>query len=166
MPRKRVRKTSRGENDILCYKNNPEPNIFPSDDTLTTVPSRNIVNIQQSSFMSSPSTRSVFSPEEIRPYPKAAPRKTTIKSRKIKKSAIYTDTPEKEAARNEYEERQKRQKAKRIKKKIFEQPIGKKGKDKAKKKKANTPPSSEKEEFYCLVCLGPYTDSRPGEKWV
>ncbi|KAH9645944.1 hypothetical protein HF086_011406 [Spodoptera exigua] len=65
-------------------------------------------------------------------------------------------TPEKEAVRKEYEERQKRLKDKQVSK----------GKGKA-RKKANTPPaSSEEEEYYCLVCLEAFSDSRSGEKWV
>lgn len=113
----------------------------------------------------------MFSPEALRPYPKAPPRKIGTRGRKTKKSAIYTDTVEKKAIRKEYEERQKRWKNKQTKKKLLEPSTGKtnkgKGKGKAKKKKANTPPdSSEEEEYYCLLCLETYSASRPGESWV
>ncbi|KAG5876524.1 hypothetical protein JTB14_027357 [Gonioctena quinquepunctata] len=47
----------------------------------------------------------VFSPESVRPFPKAAPRKRG-NGRKTRKSAISTDTPEKEAIRVEYEEKE------------------------------------------------------------
>ncbi|KAG5893169.1 hypothetical protein JTB14_000429 [Gonioctena quinquepunctata] len=40
----------------------------------------------------------VFTPEAVRPLPKAPPRKS-YKGRKTRKSTIYTDTPEKEAIR-------------------------------------------------------------------
>ncbi|KAG5896732.1 hypothetical protein JTB14_014608 [Gonioctena quinquepunctata] len=40
----------------------------------------------------------VFTPEAVRPLPKAPPRKSN-KGRKTRKSTIYTDTPEKEAIR-------------------------------------------------------------------
>ncbi|XP_050507964.1 uncharacterized protein LOC126885437 [Diabrotica virgifera virgifera] len=118
---------------------------------------------------SEPSTskQSVFSPETLRPYPKAPPRKLGNRGRKTKKSAIYTDTPEKEAARKEYEERQKRLKNRRTKKKVLESSTGKviknKGKGKAKKMKINTP---SEEEYYCLICLEIYSVSRSGDSWI
>lgn len=82
----------------------------------------------------------MFSPEAIRPYPKAPPGKVGNRGRKIKKSAIYTDTPEKEAVRKEYEEGQKRLKNKQTKKKILESSTAntKKGKGKGKPKKKKT----------------------------
>ncbi|CAK1592532.1 unnamed protein product [Parnassius mnemosyne] len=60
----------------------------------------------QSNFQptaSSSTTPPVFSPEIIRPFPKALQRKT--KSSRTKKSTIYTDTPENETVRQEYEEK-------------------------------------------------------------
>lgn len=142
--------------------------VSPSYVTLTKPPKRSNVNVQQSSPKPSTSTQFVFSPEEVRPYPKAPPRKTAVRGRKTKRSAIYTDSPEKEAIRKEYEERQKRLKDKQVKKKVLELNTGKKnkGKGKGKKKKADTLVSSEDGDFYCLVCLEAYSDSRSGEKWV
>nr|XP_022911318.1 uncharacterized protein LOC111422344 [Onthophagus taurus] len=71
----------------------------------------------------------VFSPEIVRPFPKAPERKT--RGSRTKKSTIYTGTPEKEAIRQEYEEKEKRMKAKQVKKNLTEP----KGKRKAKKRK-------------------------------
>ncbi|KAI4463728.1 myb/sant-like dna-binding domain [Holotrichia oblita] len=49
-----------------------------------------------------------FSPEIIRPLPKALPRKTR-NTRKTRKSAIYTDNPEKNAIQEEYDAQKKKQ---------------------------------------------------------
>lgn len=112
-----------------------------------------------------PSTSTNFSPEEVRPFPKAPPRKTSNRGRKTRKSAIYTDTPEKEAIRNEYEEKERRMKAKQVTKKIAQRPIEKKAT--RNKKKSDTPPtSSDDEECYCLVCVAPFSESRPKESWI
>ncbi|KAL0895293.1 hypothetical protein ABMA27_011438 [Loxostege sticticalis] len=46
--------------------------------------------------------------EKIRPLPKAPPRKTNANCRRKRKSAVLTDTPEKEALRMEYEEKIKK----------------------------------------------------------
>lgn len=60
-----------------------------------------------------PSTSAeVFSPESVKPYPKAPPRLKTNKGRKTRKSTIYTDTREKEAIRRETEEKERKKKAK------------------------------------------------------
>ncbi|XP_030752233.1 uncharacterized protein LOC115879477 [Sitophilus oryzae] len=58
-----------------------------------------------------------FAPETVRPFPKAPPRKQENKGQKKRKSAIYTDTPEKEDIRAEYEEKKKRRK--KLLKKFF-----------------------------------------------
>ncbi|CAG9133859.1 unnamed protein product [Plutella xylostella] len=80
------------------------------------------ISVQQSSPKPSTSAQpmclrdnEVFSPEQIRPLPKAPPRKSK-KGRKLRKSTIYTDTPEKEEIRMEHEIRMKRTKAKQVKK--------------------------------------------------
>lgn len=140
-----------------------------SDVTLATPPKGNDMDVKQFSPKPSTSAQFYFSPEEVRPYPKAPPRKTEVRGRKTKRSAIYTDTPEKKAVRDDYERRQKRLKDKQVKKNLTQQSTGKENKikGKGKKNKGNSPPiSSEDEDFYCLVCVGPYSDSRSGEKWV
>lgn len=138
---------------------NVEPDISPRD----------AVFLQQPDTRPSTS-KSVFSPEALRPYPKAPPRKAGNRGRKTKKSAIYTDTPEKEAVRKEYEERQKRLKKTQTKKKVLEVSTEKthkgKGKGKGKKKKTNTPSESSEDDYYCLLCLETYSASRSGEKWI
>nr|CAH7746659.1 unnamed protein product [Callosobruchus chinensis] len=74
-----------------------EPNRFSCDAALH----------QNSEPIPSTSKQIVFSPEAVRPYPKAPPRKPGTRGRNTKKSQIYTDTPVKEAVRQEYEDRQK-----------------------------------------------------------
>lgn len=49
-----------------------------------------------------------LTPEQVRPYPKAAPRKTTKMTRKKVKSSILTDTPVKEALKAAEEARNER----------------------------------------------------------
>ncbi|CAF4890988.1 unnamed protein product [Pieris macdunnoughi] len=105
-----------------------------------------------------------FSPSKIRPLPKAPPRKTNIKCRRKRKSAILTDTPEKEALRVEYEEKMKKKQKKDDKEK-------RKGKGKGKKsaknedgiervKKRILSSDSESEDCHCLVCDEAYNNSK------
>ncbi|KAG5890159.1 hypothetical protein JTB14_005179 [Gonioctena quinquepunctata] len=80
-------------------------------ETLSTPPRRcSSIIIQETSPRPSTSVQAisknpiVFTPEAVRPLPKAPPRKSN-KGRKTRKSTIYTDTPEKEAIRKEHETR-------------------------------------------------------------
>jgi len=52
--------------------------------------------------------RSHISPEEIRPYPKAAPRKPTSRGRKKVQSMVLTDTPNKERLQTEIMQRKQK----------------------------------------------------------
>ena len=55
-------------------------------------------------------SRGTFSPEVVKPHPKAPKRNTTrISNRKRRKTCILTDTPEKEALREEQEKRKRKQ---------------------------------------------------------
>jgi len=105
-----------------------------------------------------------FDPEEVRPFPKAPPRKTTTKaSSRKRKSAILTDTPEKRALEEEFQRRSKT-KSKPVKRKL---PLKKQNASKKQKPKQNVSiNSSDEEEWFCLVCLEPYSNSRPSECWV
>lgn len=152
-----LRPTLPGANqESQAFTLNLEPDISPRD----------AVSRQQPEPLPSTSNQSVFLPEALRPYPRAPPRKLGNRGRKIKKSTIYTDTPEKETVRKEYKERQKRLKNTQSKKKILQTSTEKtnKGKGKAKKKRTNTPP--EEEEYYCLFCQEMYSASRSGESWI
>lgn len=105
------------------------------------------------------SSNIVFSPEVIRPFPKAGARRVT--NRKRRKTAILTDTPEKEALSIEQHNRMKRKvvsskkdlpKNKQVKKKILPEQVN------------NS--SSTEEECLCLVCCETFLDSVPGEGWI
>ncbi|KAK6186370.1 hypothetical protein SNE40_008417 [Patella caerulea] len=86
-----------------------------------------------------------FSPEVIRPHQIASSRKTNSKGKKRRKSAILTDTPEKEALEKEQKDRLEKQnktkKAKVAKRKI-----------KNSKKRLEFDYSSNNTESCCLVC--------------
>lgn len=62
----------------------------------------------------------IQTPEQLRPFPKAAPRVTTSRGRKCGKSRVLTETPEKLELEKEYEARQaKKAKVQKVTKKII-----------------------------------------------
>lgn len=79
------------------------------------------------------------------------------KGRRKRKSAILTDTPEKDAIEDE--------KKKSTKKAKFQR-----DKIKNKKKKSITrkvlQSSSDDDDYNCLICCEAYSESLPGENWV
>lgn len=113
-----------------------------------------------------------FSPEIVRPLPKAPPRQGNSK-RRVRKSAVLTDTPEKKALA---EEQSKKRKKEDISSKIKNKEKGKdKGQGKKSKKKAirkilqEDNKSDNKEdslEYYCIVCCDAYSKSQPREEWI
>lgn len=101
------------------------------------------------SSLSEPSVSKYISPEVIRPYPKAGPRKTITKGRKKGSTKILTDTPEKIAIENESREREQKKMMKLAvsAKRNLDKKKAKK-KPKPKKKRSNIyESSSEDEEF-------------------
>lgn len=132
-------------------------------------------------------TSSTFSPEAIKPLPKAPPRLSKTTKRRIRKSAILTDTPEKNALAEEKERRGKSNS--KIKKQKVEKRVGKKKTAvtiKRNKKEASESAyvkenvkrkvlqedadGSDSEvdsmEWYCLICCDSYSNSQPGEQWI
>lgn len=104
----------------------------------------------------------VFSPELIRPLPKALPRKRSQNRRKIK-SAVLTDTPEKEAL----EAIETSRKLKNAKRPFFDKEKKiKKGKKKAKSVNKNDDIEKQNDDYFCLCCLESFSNSRSNEKWV
>ncbi|XP_026330952.1 uncharacterized protein LOC113238326 [Hyposmocoma kahamanoa] len=121
-----------------------------------------------------------FSPQDIRPLPRAGIRSGTKRGYKKRKTAILTDTPEKRAIEEEYNQRNK------AKKPIFQPTTGKgkrklqSAKGKGHGKKTRNPPrskgkenqttansnSSDDEDCFCIVCLELFSTSLPNEKWV
>lgn len=124
-----------------------------------------------------------FSPEFVRPLPKAGPRKQKTRGQK-RSCAVLTDTPEKDALRLEQSNRKTKTgkkidnlKKKTVKKVIFKNPSefdkennssNKKTKkvNKYNKNKIQLLSDSEEDDYFCLVCTESYSDSLPGEEWV
>ncbi|XP_026762195.2 uncharacterized protein LOC131843013 [Achroia grisella] len=141
-----------------------------------TVPSSNIEPQPSTSASSLFAQPSIFSPESIRPFPQAGPRNVT--SRKRRKAAILTDTPEKEALSLEQENKKKKKmvsrkkavskKNKQVKKKILQEKDTNKNKQVKRKiiQEKDTSSSSEEEECLCLECCESFADSVAGEGWI
>ncbi|KAJ3655378.1 hypothetical protein Zmor_014511 [Zophobas morio] len=125
--------------------------------------------IPSTSRESEASESNTLSPEVVRPFPKAPPRKITTKGKKKRKSTIYTYTPEKNVLQAEYDAIKKKTVKKILK--ISDERQGKSTTRKRRQKKhLDTSENDEEEEdeadYFCLVCLEHYNKSRPGEKWV
>lgn len=112
---------------------------------------------------------SKFSPETLRPLPKAPPRKGTQQNRRKVKSAILTDTP----VKDELAEIEAARKAKKkVKNPNFDdkksckrlKPDIKAKRVKNSRKKRHD--SQDEENCFCICCLEPYSNSKSKEKWV
>ncbi|KAF9407016.1 hypothetical protein HW555_012820 [Spodoptera exigua] len=108
---------------------------------------------------------------ELKPLPKAPPRLSKTTKLRIRKSAILTDTPEKNALAEEKETRGKSNS--KIKKQKVEKRVGKKKTAvtiKRNKKEAKDADENDSEvdsmEWYCLICCDSYSNSQPGEQWI
>ena len=98
-------------------------------------------------------------PRTYRTVPEGSTKKENGWAKK-RKSAILTDTPEK----NAIEEMMQKKKTVRCPKGV-RRPSKPKAKKSHKKSKKEMD-SSEEEEWYCLVCVEPYSNSRPRESWI
>ncbi|KAJ3666433.1 hypothetical protein Zmor_001875 [Zophobas morio] len=107
---------------------------------------------------------SAFSPEAIRPLPKAQERKNTKQQRKKRKSAILTDTPVKDEL--EAEQVARANKAEKPKRNLFSEnfSVSSNKKKKYQRKQHKQESSSEEEETFCLVCDGNYSNSK--DSWL
>lgn len=162
------------------FTNNPEPsasaavNISVGETQIFDAPgSSGIVNLPPSSGVIEEQLgkHGPFSPEIVRPLPKAPPRTGTLK-RRIRKSTILTDTPEKQALAEEQSKKTKRMSKT---KQGTENRKGKgkgKGKGKSVKRQVlqtsseNSESEEDSLEYYCLVCCDSYSNSLSGEEWV
>ncbi|KAG5892317.1 hypothetical protein JTB14_023497 [Gonioctena quinquepunctata] len=104
-----------------------------------------------------------YTPEQVRPLPKAdfsKPKGTT--SRRKGKTAIITDTPEKQLLEELYNNR----KVSSAKKNVMASKKTGKIKNVAKKRKIVEKSSEESSEdnTICLICCGPYCSSK--EDWL
>lgn len=110
---------------------------------------------------SNSSQTSVFkllTPQELKPFPKALPRKGVV--RRKHKSAILTDTPEKMALEKEAQERENR------KKKNLQVVKNLGGKNKEKSNKHAISSDEEDDDELCLICLEPFSQTKTNEQWI
>ncbi|KAM7382310.1 hypothetical protein PAMP_002048 [Pampus punctatissimus] len=147
-------------------KTNPSI-LGPSTNQAIPGPSKPAVT---SPFRSHATATNTLTPEDIRPYPKAGPRKKVHQQRKNRKTAILTDAPVKEAFEVERwvqgKTRLFKKKCKATKSKIpKKQSKGKKQRTGTKRKIPDNS-SSEEDESLCLVCVELFGNSQPGETWV
>jgi hypothetical protein len=120
-------------------------------------------------------SKAVFSPERLKPHPKAPPRSATTKGRKRRKTAILTDTPEKEMLQEEKRRRMEKKKPKshactktkpksKLKTKAKRKSATKTKREKAKRILVDDFP--DEVDWNCLVCLGRWSESRSNEQWL
>ena len=118
---------------------------------------------QGSEVLSSPlfSRSESISPVQVRPFPKAPPRNNSKRKRSRKrKSEILTDTPVKTAIA-QAKSSKKVQLPKNIQYSLFyknSSPTRQKGKKKL--------VALAKQEWYCLICMDSYSNSKSKEIWV
>ncbi|KAG5879955.1 hypothetical protein JTB14_024548 [Gonioctena quinquepunctata] len=97
------------EQDIQDMKCNDLPEVGVLDIVSQSTSSANL-NTESKPSNSCRAELNLISPEVLRPYPKAMPRKSVQVNRKKGKSAIITDTPGKDDLMKAYEEKAKKQK--------------------------------------------------------
>ena len=104
------------------------------------------------------STSIAISPEHVRPFPKACPRKGIRRGRKPGRTRVLTDTPEKNAIIQKQQHKSCKRKG------------GTKTSSVARalvvSKKAKPAPVNDDNSCPCLLCGEPFSNSLPGEKWV
>ena len=105
-----------------------------------------------------PETVLHFTPHTVRPFPKAGERKSAKPNRRKRRTAILTDTPEKEALEREHKDKQ----AKRAKPKQSRPTRLNFRKQTSKYKNRST----DRQEYFCLVCAEPFSNSKLGEQWI
>ncbi|KAJ8411099.1 hypothetical protein AAFF_G00181340 [Aldrovandia affinis] len=105
--------------------------------------------------------RGLPTPQELRPFPKARPRKVDAVRRK-RKTAILTDTPVKRDL-----EEQKANTKKRLFEKSEKQQSKSPAPKKSRKRRSKSDDDDEDEDgYFCLVCVESYIKRRPGEVWI
>ena len=108
----------------------------------------------------SPCRKQPRTPEDVRPFTKAPPRKTNQRGKKRGRSMILTDTPVKNALEAEAAKRKTKVKGPTSRK------VARTLAPKKQVKAAKRPKATEEDACQCLVCDEPFGNSRPGEKWV
>ena len=139
------------------------------------------------------SQTTAITPESIRPFPKAAPRKAGVVKKKLS-SEVLTSTPVKERLKAEFAERKLKCKGQKRKLNVTEKEANevtetsvkttRKGKSRGnsskgkqlqqsrcsrpKKKKwiSDSDDSDVEPECFCIVCTEPWSNSRSNDKWI
>ena len=110
-----------------------------------------------------------LSPECVRPFPRAPPRKTRSANNKRRKCAILTDSPAK-AAIEQHTMKQKKSGRPKAKQPIKQAKRRSSARNNKKRKQKDTKmdllSDDDSSETYCLFCVAAYSDSRPNEKWI
>ena len=108
----------------------------------------------------SPCRKQPRTPEDVRSFTKAPPRKTNQRGKKRGRSMILTDTPVKNALEAEAAKRKTKVKGPTSRK------VARTLAPKKQVKAAKRPKATEEDACQCLVCDEPFGNTRPGEKWV
>lgn len=107
--------------------------------------------------------------EQLHPYPKAKERKNLL-IRKKRRTAILTDTPEKEELEREQRERDEKKRVKaesvtrKLKMKVAKKQCKQKSGKPSRARKYNS--SSSDENCLSIVCLKPFSESFSGQEWI
>lgn len=111
------------------------------------------------------SSSNIFSPEALRPLPKAPPRKRSQPNKRKVKSAVLTNTP----IKDEIAAIEASRKVKNVKKRVFSEEKKKNKVNKQIRNKKKVKPNDDEEDennCFCLCCLEPFTNSKAKEKWI
>ena len=104
-------------------------------------------------------------PEHVRPFGKAGPRKRNTRSRKSGRTRILTYTPEKKQLQIDHVRKNiKPSKGKGEVTPTVARTLVRKAR--ARIQRAPDTDSSDKEQWSCIICCEPFDNSRPGEKWI
>ena len=116
-----------------------------------------------------PAEPTKFNPSDVRPFPKAGPRKTTGATKRRRKSEIYTDTLVKQALEEEEKNRKCKKKVNmdlRGKRQCKTNNPERKSARKRTQKKNDKDEDTSDEKNFCIVCMEPFSNSKPREKWI
>lgn len=108
----------------------------------------------------------VKSPEMLRPFRKASPRKTNRGSRKRCQTAILTSTPVKQRLLDEAKQQKSKPKKTTGATKGSSVKNGKGKSAKTGKGKGKQPHRKQDQDWKCIICSDWYSNSLPGEEWV
>jgi hypothetical protein len=169
------------QTSVTSLSFNIDPSLLPEIDSEIgdiDVSITEVIDQMSQEPIAGPSTANdaYFDVEAFRPLPKAGPRVSQHKRKRTKKCAILTDTPEKQALEDEYNQRDKK-KQKTIPK--AKNSTNSKNKNKGKgigkstwnkqvknvKKKILQDSDSEDDDWYCLACGGSYSSDTSGVDW-